>query len=63
MQIEQIGHDVQVARDGLTALQKVEQFGASVALLDLGMPRTDRVEFARRIRARGGDKIVIVAVA
>jgi PAS domain S-box-containing protein len=54
---------VQVAFDGLTALEVLENFNPDIALLDIGMPGMDGYELARRIRAtRLGGDVVLVAL-
>jgi PAS domain S-box-containing protein len=45
------GHEVTVARDGEEALALAESFGAHIVLLDLGLPKIDGYEVARRLRA------------
>jgi len=45
------GHEVQIARDGPTALQSVQDFRPDVVLLDIGLPGMDGFEVARQIRA------------
>lgn len=45
------GHEVGVAYDGEQALQQYEALQPGVVLLDIGMPRLDGYEVARRIRA------------
>ncbi|MEO8315749.1 MAG: response regulator [Pseudomonadota bacterium] len=49
--IEDGGHEVVTAYDGLAALESAEKFRPQVALLDVGMPHLDGYEVARRIRA------------
>jgi CheY-like chemotaxis protein len=56
------GHVVQVAHDGLAALQLVDRRAPEVVLLDLGMPRLSGYETAARIRSRLGDSVLLVAV-
>jgi CheY-like chemotaxis protein len=45
------GHEVRVAYDGQQALEIAESFRPVLALLDLGMPRLNGYETARRLRA------------
>ena len=57
------GHQVFRAPDGEAALRVVERLQPEVALLDIGMPRVDGYEVARRIRALpGGQNIMLVAL-
>ncbi|CAN5919568.1 hypothetical protein BH11PSE8_BH11PSE8_28260 [soil metagenome] len=49
--LEDEGHTVQVAYDGLQALQLAESWRPDVVLLDIGMPGLDGNEVCRRIRA------------
>jgi signal transduction histidine kinase len=44
------GHEVQLARDGATALEMAPQFLPEVMLIDIGLPGMDGFEVARRIR-------------
>ena len=44
-----LGHEVVLAHDGPTALQKLRAFAAEVAILDLGLPVMDGFELARQI--------------
>jgi signal transduction histidine kinase/CheY-like chemotaxis protein len=46
------GHDVRTANDGVEALQIAEEFRPQVILLDIGMPKLDGYETARRLRTR-----------
>ena len=47
-----MGHEVQVALDGPTALRQLRAFPAEVAILDLGLPVMDGFELARQVRAQ-----------
>ena len=51
MLLEFEGHTVEVAHDGLEALEAAARFKPRVVLLDLGLPKLDGYEVARRLRA------------
>jgi CheY-like chemotaxis protein len=52
-----------LAYDGLDALEKVTAFGPEVVMMDLGMPRLDGVETAKRLRALPqGQHLKIIAL-
>jgi CheY-like chemotaxis protein len=48
--LEQAGHRVRVAGDGLAALDAAREVRPDVVLLDLGMPGMNGFEAARRLR-------------
>ena len=50
MLLRLLGHTVDTAHDGLEAVEKAMTFRADVILLDIGMPRLNGYEAARRIR-------------
>jgi signal transduction histidine kinase len=57
------GHTVQIARDGLTALEAAEAFRPHAVLLDIGLPRLDGHAVASRLRAKEWCReIMIVAI-
>ena len=61
--LRMMGHDVITAYDGLEAVQTAAAFRPDVALLDIGLPRMNGYEAARRIREEpGGDKIALIAL-
>lgn len=63
MLLEALGHQVETAPDGPTALAGLGHFGPEVVLLDLGLPHMDGFEIARRIRARfPKGELLLVAV-
>lgn len=61
--IRLFGHDVQLAHDGLEAVEKARSFQPDVVFLDLGMPHMDGIEAARRLRASPlGEHMRLVAL-
>jgi CheY-like chemotaxis protein len=61
--LEQGGHEVHEASDGLEALAMVARLRPELALIDLGLPGLDGLELASRIRAvPDGQAIVLIAV-
>jgi PAS domain S-box-containing protein len=57
------GHRVEMAHDGSAALAMTEARPFDVMLLDIGLPSVDGYEVARRIRARGGDRPLLVGIS
>ena len=52
-----------MAHDGEQALERFDSDRPEFVLLDIGMPRLDGYEVARRLRQRpGGDAVTLIAV-
>ena len=45
------GHQVEVVHDGVEALRRLEELRPQFALIDIGMPKINGYEVARRTRA------------
>ncbi len=52
------GYEVRVAADGEAALEEASRFHPDLVVLDLGLPKLDGIEVARRLRA--GDDVPIL---
>lgn len=48
--VDHWGHDITMAHGGVEALEVAARYGPEVVLLDLGLPRLDGYEVARRMR-------------
>jgi CheY-like chemotaxis protein len=60
MLLELYGHEVRVAHDGEEALAAFAKERPEVVLLDIGLPRLDGFEVARRLRADGQNRDVLL---
>ena len=57
------GHEVQVATDGLEALEMFQRVQPDVVILDIGMPGLSGHEVARRIRDLPSEQpVILIAV-
>jgi PAS domain S-box-containing protein len=57
------GNEVRIAYDGMHAIEMAEEFRPEVILLDIGLPKLDGHETAKRIREQPwGPKITLVAL-
>jgi CheY-like chemotaxis protein len=56
------GHEVDVARDGKSALAAAARSAPEVALVDIGLPDMDGYEVARRLRASANPRILLIAL-
>jgi two-component system response regulator MprA len=57
------GYDVEVAADGLSALESIARSRPDAAILDVMMPRLDGLETCRRLRSAGEDLPILVLTA
>lgn len=55
------GHQVEMAHDGLAALDVAQSFRPEVILLDIGLPEMDGYEVVRRLRQRPDGKEPVIA--
>jgi two-component system CheB/CheR fusion protein len=56
------GHEVELAGDGPAALEAARAAVPDVVLLDIGLPKMDGLEVARRLTASGGKQPFLIAV-
>ena len=63
MLLRMSGNDTRIAHDGEAALQMADGFRPDLILLDIGLPKLDGYEVARRIRAQEwGKPMHLIAV-
>ncbi len=63
MLLRMMGNEVRMAHDGLEAVGAAAAFRPDVVLLDIGLPKLNGFEAARRIRMQpGGSKITLIAL-
>src|SRR4051794_20276379 len=60
--LEFLGHEVEVAFDGLQALEVARAFRPDAALLDVGLPGLDGYELARRLRVEFGPGLLLIII-
>ena len=63
MSLERAGYTVEVASDGLEGLERAQEGGWSLLLLDVMLPRLDGIELCRRLRARRDRTPVLMLTA
>lgn len=61
--LERAGYQVDTARDGAEAIEKLEDSRYSVIVLDLMMPNIDGFGLIRHLRERGGRRPAIIVVS
>ena len=57
------GYDVKLAGDGVQALDEAHAFLPDLIVLDLGLPRLDGIDVARRLREDGDDVPILMLTA
>src|SRR4029453_12112821 len=63
MMLRLMGNEVRTVRDGLQAVEEAAAFRPDMVLLDIGMPRLNGYDAARRIREqRWGSGMILVAL-
>lgn len=63
LMLQAMGHETQVATDGIDALRKANAFLPDIVFLDLGMPKLDGYDTCGVLRAQPwGTKVFVVAV-
>jgi CheY-like chemotaxis protein len=60
--LELAGHEVATASDGLGGVERAVALEPDVAFIDIGLPGIDGYEVARRVRARLGSSVYLVAL-
>jgi CheY-like chemotaxis protein len=60
--LEDFGHRVESASDGLSGVESITRARPEIALVDIGLPGLDGYEVARRVRALLGPEIGLVAL-
>jgi PAS domain S-box-containing protein len=63
MMLKLLGHEVALAYDGIEAVERAETFHPEIILMDVGMPKLNGLDAARRIREQSwGREITIIAL-
>jgi CheY-like chemotaxis protein len=62
MLLREMDNEVQTAHDGLDAVRAAADFRPNVVLLDIGLPKLNGYEAARRIRQELGAGVLLVAL-
>ena len=60
--LERLGHDASAVADGPQALERLAKAPHDLAIVDIGLPKMDGYELARRVRASFGSSIHLVAL-
>src|SRR5918992_4131944 len=57
------GYEVKLAADGVQALDEAHAFLPDIIVLDLGLPRMDGIDVAKRLRDDGDDVPILILTA
>ena len=57
------GYEVKLAADGVRALDEAHAFLPDIIVLDLGLPRLDGIDVAKRLRDDGDDTPILILTA
>jgi DNA-binding response OmpR family regulator len=57
------GYEVKLAEDGVRALEEAHAFLPDIVVLDLGLPRLDGLDVAKRMREDGDDVPILILTA
>jgi len=61
--LSELGHELQIAHDGPSALELAASFQPDIAVLDIGLPGMSGYELARKLREqRGSDQLRLIAL-
>ncbi len=60
--LEQLGHRVRTAADGLAGVEAILAHRPDVAIIDVGLPGIDGYEVARRVRTASGGAVCLIAL-
>lgn len=60
--LSSLGHEIMTAHDGLAAVEASASFAPHLVLLDIGLPKLNGYEAARRIRTQSAHRPVLVAL-
>ena len=61
--VRMLGHDVEVAYDGPTAVRRAGEYHPDLVLCDIGLPGMDGYEVAHELRAAHGRDVRLVALS
>jgi CheY-like chemotaxis protein len=63
--LEELGHVVEAANDGPRALELAQSMRPEIAIVDIGLPRMDGYEVAKRLRSSpdGAGELKLIALS